>query len=177
MQIKRRWLYKFNKRIIFVIYSAVYNIGKMEISICIPSSLPCKIPFCTLNLHPGTAQSNLCHYCLGYSVCMNYSDMKFGYFGVLLFEQVHDLGLEKSILAVPSSHPAARSRFIYSRGKLHQLPSGVTSIIKRQSLFSKSLLPTILREPFLRGKQDNGDESVYNFFKRRLNEEVCTGRL
>ena len=108
---------------------------------------------------------------------MNYSDMKFGYFGVLLFEQVHDLGLEKSILAVPSSHPAARSRFIYSRRKLHQLPSGVISIIKRQSLFSKSLLPTILREPFLRGKQDNGDESVYNFFKRRMNEEVCTGRL
>ena len=87
--------------------------------------------------------------------------------------QVHDLGLESSILAVSSSHPAARSRFIYSRGKLHQLPSGVSSIIKKQSLFSKPLLPTILREPFVRGKQDETDESVYDFFKRRMNEEVC----
>ena len=87
--------------------------------------------------------------------------------------QVHDLGLDSSILAVPSSHPAARSRFIYSRGKLHQLPSGIISIIKKQSLFSKPLLPTILREPFVRGKQDDTDESVYDFFKRRMNEEVC----
>ncbi|XP_078379655.1 protoporphyrinogen oxidase-like [Oculina patagonica] len=86
---------------------------------------------------------------------------------------VHDLGLEKSILSVPSSHPAARSRFIYSRGKLHELPSGVISIIKKQSLFSKSLLSTILREPFVRGKQDNTDETVYDFFKRRMNEEVA----
>ena len=87
--------------------------------------------------------------------------------------QVHDLGLGSSILAVPSSHPAARSRFIYSRGKLHQLPSGVISIIKKQSLFSKPLLSTILREPFVKGKQDDSDESVYEFFKRRMNEEVC----
>lgn len=91
----------------------------------------------------------------------------------VLFEQVHDLGLEKNVLSVSSSHPAARSRFIYSREKLHQLPSGVISIIKRQSLFSKSLLPTIIREPFVRGKQDHEDESIYNFFKRRMNEEVC----
>ena len=91
----------------------------------------------------------------------------------VLFEQVHDLGLEKNVLSVSSSHPAARSRFIYSREKLHQLPSGVISIIKKQSLFSKSLLPTIIREPFVRGKQDHEDESIYNFFKRRMNEEVC----
>lgn len=90
--------------------------------------------------------------------------------------QVHDLGLESSILAVPSSHPAARSRFIYSQGKLHQLPSGVISIIKKQSLFSKPLLPTILREPFVKGKQDDTDESVYDFFKRRMNVEVCMFR-
>lgn len=25
----------------------------------------------------------------------------------------------------------------------------------------------------MRGKQDNRDESVYNFFKRRMNKEVC----
>lgn len=94
-------------------------------------------------------------------------------FLLYFFEQVHDLGLEKNVLSVSSSHPAARSRFIYSREKLHQLPSGVISIIKRQSLFSKSLLPTIIREPFVRGKQDHEDESIYNFFKRRMNEEVC----
>ena len=92
---------------------------------------------------------------------------------LLCHSQVYDLGLEKKILAVPSSHPAARSRFIYSKGKLHQLPTGVISLIKKQSLFSKSLLPLILREPFVKRTQDNADESVYDFFKRRMSEEVC----
>lgn len=31
----------------------------------------------------------------------------------------------------------------------------------------------MLREPFVRGKQDDTDESVYDFFKRRMNVEVC----
>ena len=86
--------------------------------------------------------------------------------------QVQDIGLEKRILAVPRSHPAAKSRFIYSRGKLHELPTGIMSLIKRQPLFSKSLLPLILREPFVRRKQDDVDESVYEFFKRRMSVEV-----
>lgn len=88
------------------------------------------------------------------------------------FPQLYDLGLEKEILAVPRSHPAAQNRFVYSRGKLHQLPSGVKAIISKNALFSKSLLPLILREPFVRKKQDDADESVYNFFKRRMSEEV-----
>ena len=46
------------------------------------------------------------------------------------------------------------------------------SIIKKQSLFSKSLLPMILREPFVRRKQDSTDESVYDFFERRMSREV-----
>lgn len=86
--------------------------------------------------------------------------------------QVHDIGLEKRILAVPRSHPAAKSRFIYSRGKLHELPTGIMSLIRRQPLFSKSLLPLILREPFVSRKQDDVDESVYDFFKRRMSVEV-----
>ena len=86
--------------------------------------------------------------------------------------QVQDIGLEKRILAVPRSHPAAKSRFIYSRGKLHELPTGIMSLIKRQPLFSKSLLPLILREPFVGRKQDDVDESVYDFFKRRMSVEV-----
>jgi len=86
--------------------------------------------------------------------------------------QVHDIGLEKRILAVSRSHPAAKSRFIYSRGKLHQLPTSIMSLVKRQPLFSKSLLPLILREPFVRRKQDDVDESVYDFFKRRMSVEV-----
>lgn len=86
--------------------------------------------------------------------------------------QVQDIGLEKRILAVPRSHPAAKSRFIYSRGKLHELPTGIMSLMKRQPLFSKSLLPLILKEPFVRRKQDDVDESVYDFFKRRMSVEV-----
>lgn len=38
---------------------------------------------------------------------------------------------------------------------------------------SKSMLPFILREPFVSRKQDHSDESVYEFFRRRLSKEVC----
>lgn len=91
---------------------------------------------------------------------------------IFFFFQLHHLGLEKNILAVPRSHSAARNRYIYSRGTLHQLPAGVKSIIKKNPLISKSLLPLILREPFVRKKQDDADESVYDFFRRRLSAEV-----
>lgn len=91
---------------------------------------------------------------------------------IFFFLQLHNLGLEKEILAVPRTHPAARNRYIYSRGTLHQLPAGVKSIIEKNPLISKSLLPLILREPFVRKKQNDADESVYNFFRRRLSEEV-----
>lgn len=38
---------------------------------------------------------------------------------------------------------------------------------------SKSMLPFILREPFVGRNQDHPDESVYEFFRRRLSKEVC----
>ena len=97
----------------------------------------------------------------------------FSYFVAL---QVSDLGLADRILSVKSNHPGSRSRFIYSGGSLHQLPTGLVSVIKKQSLFSKSLFPIFLREPFVKTKTDDADESVYSFFERRLSKEVLYSR-
>lgn len=36
-----------------------------------------------------------------------------------------ELGLESEVLPVRGDHPAARNRFLYVRGALHPLPSGL----------------------------------------------------
>ncbi|XP_031552690.1 protoporphyrinogen oxidase-like [Actinia tenebrosa] len=84
-----------------------------------------------------------------------------------------ELGLENMIIPVSTSHAGARNRFIYSKGQVHKLPSSIASIVKRQSLFSGSLLPILLREPFVKRRTDESDESVYDFFKRRFSKEVA----
>ncbi|XP_068733802.1 protoporphyrinogen oxidase-like [Montipora capricornis] len=93
--------------------------------------------------------------------------------GMATLRILQDLSLEREILAVPRSHPAAQNRFIYSQGELHQLPTGIKSIIKKNPLMSKSLLPLILREPFVSKNRDGTEESVHGFFERRLSREVA----
>ncbi|XP_001633012.2 protoporphyrinogen oxidase [Nematostella vectensis] len=93
--------------------------------------------------------------------------------GWTTLDLVSELGLESNIIPVNTSHPGATNRFIYCRGKVHKLPNSIISILKKQSLFSQSLLPTILEEPFKEKRISENDESVYSFFSRRLNREVA----
>lgn len=83
-----------------------------------------------------------------------------------------DLKLEDKIIGVPKTHDAAKKRYIYAKGKLNELPSSVSSVMFRQEPFSKSLLSSIIREPFVE-RSSLEDESVYNFFQRRFNKEIA----
>ncbi len=77
---------------------------------------------------------------------------------------------EKLSLTSLRSNDAARKRFIYSNGRLHQLPESPQAF-----LFSKLLTPwgrgRVFYEFFARRGKDN-DESLSSFAKRRLGVEA-----
>ncbi|KDQ09663.1 hypothetical protein BOTBODRAFT_116965 [Botryobasidium botryosum FD-172 SS1] len=92
-----------------------------------------------------------------------------------LLELINLLGLNESVVTVPKSHPAARSRYIYAP-PLTALPSSVASLLK--SPFTpalRPLLPAVLREPLRRANRppDITDESVHAFVSRRFGEEFA----
>ena len=82
-----------------------------------------------------------------------------------------ELGLDDKIIGIPSSHPAAKQRFIYGKGKINKLPSSVSSIMRRMDPFGQALLPIMLKEAFKKPSTEQ-DESIYDFFKRRFSPEV-----
>ncbi len=75
-----------------------------------------------------------------------------------LLALIHDLGLEAKLIF---SDPAARRRFLYSRGKLRTLSS-----------FLPMMTFSLLREPFI-SKGTGDDESIYDFAARRLGSRIA----
>ncbi|KZT25657.1 Protoporphyrinogen oxidase [Neolentinus lepideus HHB14362 ss-1] len=96
-----------------------------------------------------------------------------------ILELIHLLNLEDSILTVPLSSPAAKSRFLHLPGRngLAQLPSSFTSLLT--SPLSWLIVPAIAREPFKASNRPNGatDESFDSFLSRRFGPEFarCLG--
>ncbi|EDV20923.1 uncharacterized protein TRIADDRAFT_31028 [Trichoplax adhaerens] len=90
---------------------------------------------------------------------------------------VYELGLQNSIIAVNSKHQAVSNRYIYVYNKLHKLPSGLMSMLKPISPFSKSLMYMILRDWWMhygtKPSLKDSDESVYQFFQRRFSTEMA----
>ena len=94
-----------------------------------------------------------------------------------LFLQMSDLGLSEDVLPVLPSHKGARRRMIYTdEHGLVDVPSGLSWLFRTKPPFTKPLLWTVLREVYQR-QSGREDESVYDFFARRLNKEVRGGRL
>nr|QIA61821.1 protoporphyrinogen oxidase [Halichondria panicea]QIZ30884.1 protoporphyrinogen oxidase [Halichondria panicea] len=84
---------------------------------------------------------------------------------------VSAIGLENEVLPVRSSSKAAQKRLIYTnRTGPVQLPSGPSWLFRTKPPFSKPLLGVVLRE--LMAKAGTGDESVFDFFSRRVGDEV-----
>ncbi len=75
---------------------------------------------------------------------------------------------------VVEAAPAARSRWIYLRGRLHALPSGPGSFARSGLLSWRGKLG-VLGEPFRRGRDVAvaGDESLWDFAVRRLGTEAA----
>ncbi|CAI9569047.1 unnamed protein product [Staurois parvus] len=85
---------------------------------------------------------------------------------------VSELGLESDLIPIPSSHPAARNRFLYVHKALHRMPSSLGGVLRTIPPFSRPL--------FLCGLQDltaprgsREDESVHDFFTRRFGKELA----
>lgn len=86
--------------------------------------------------------------------------------GKATLELIQELGLESQVIL---GHPSAHFRFLYLRQKLHKLPSSIWGFLG-SSLTRKFAYP-LLKE-WTRPTGISEDESVNNFFVRRLGQEL-----
>ena len=87
---------------------------------------------------------------------------------MLKFVRTH--GAEKSLLA---AQPASKKRWIYDAGGLQPVPMGPIALA-RTPLMSATGKLRLLAEPFIR-RSNASDESVAEFFTRRLGKQVVEG--
>jgi oxygen-dependent protoporphyrinogen oxidase len=66
---------------------------------------------------------------------------------------------------------AGKRRYLWKRGRLQPLPAGPLSFL-RTRLFSATAKARIAREPFVRPPPDDREESVAQFVRRRLGQEM-----
>lgn len=81
-----------------------------------------------------------------------------------------DLGLGDRL--VPASESARRNRFLFLRGRLRKLPTGLLSFLTSGVLSWRAKL-ALLTERFRRPRSDLADESIDAFARRRTNDEVA----
>ena len=88
-----------------------------------------------------------------------------------------DIGLSEEVLPILPSHKGAKRRMIHtSKHGLVDVPSGLSWLFRTKPPFSQPLLWAVLREISQKHSRME-DESVYDFFVRRLNQEVWLGEL
>ncbi|HBR56924.1 MAG TPA: protoporphyrinogen oxidase [Blastocatellia bacterium] len=71
---------------------------------------------------------------------------------------------------VMAANPSAKKRLVLQNGRLKPLPMGLKDFVLGD-FFTRGAKFRLLREPFIRSKA-SGDESVADFFARRLGQEV-----
>jgi protoporphyrinogen/coproporphyrinogen III oxidase len=81
-----------------------------------------------------------------------------------------DLGLGDRL--VPASESARRNRFLFLKGRLRKLPTGLLSFLSSGVLSWRGKL-ALLTERFRRPLPDLADESIAAFARRRTNDEVA----
>jgi protoporphyrinogen/coproporphyrinogen III oxidase len=86
-----------------------------------------------------------------------------------LVELIDSLGLRRDVL--PTS-PSAKKRFVVLGGQLQALPTGIGSLVFGGFFSAKAKL-RLMKEPFVRSSSQT-DESVAEFFERRLGPEVVS---
>lgn len=93
--------------------------------------------------------------------------------GVVLLEMIRDLNLANLLIKVPKSDPSTQNRYVYYDGSINTLPNSFYSILFSRPPVFKSVIMAGIRELFISPKQDNNDESVYDFVARRFNEHIA----
>lgn len=87
--------------------------------------------------------------------------------GIATLELIEALGIQDQWM--PAS-PAAKDRFIYTKGKLENLPNGLLSCLT--SSLMRPLLPSFFKEWRVPGSS-LADETIYDFIARRLDRRVA----
>jgi protoporphyrinogen/coproporphyrinogen III oxidase len=94
-----------------------------------------------------------------------------GHSGFSTLELISDLNLETEIVAVGPESEAAKNRFVYFDGSLHQLPASLPQLLANRSPVLKGLIGGVLMEPF-RPISCHADESIASFIDRRFGNEI-----
>lgn len=76
------------------------------------------------------------------------------------------------MIFVSKSDPSAKNRYIYYQDQINTLPSSLSSLLLNQPPVFKSVLKSIMTEPFV-PTSTKDDESLYSFVARRFNEHVA----
>lgn len=85
---------------------------------------------------------------------------------------VDDLKLSDKIRKIPSSHPAARNRYVYVNGQLHALPTSLKALFRKTPPFSKPLISAFFHD-FKSKPKYVEDDSIYSFVERRFGKEIA----
>lgn len=85
---------------------------------------------------------------------------------------VSELGLESELLPITSDHLASQNRFLYVKGQLHKMPSGLGGVLRTIPPFSRPIIQSVLKDLVI-SKGTEEDESVHAFVSRRLGSELA----
>lgn len=76
------------------------------------------------------------------------------------------------MIFVPKSDPSAKNRYIYYQDQINTLPSSLSALLLKQPPVFKSVLKSIMTEPFV-STSTQYDESLFDFVERRFNKHVA----
>jgi oxygen-dependent protoporphyrinogen oxidase len=94
--------------------------------------------------------------------------------GKVSLAMLQELGLESQIIPICRGHKAAQRRLIHTdQFDLVEIPSNLSWLYKRKPPFTRPLLPSLAKEPFIGPIKDQNDESVHDFISRRFGNEIA----
>ncbi len=80
---------------------------------------------------------------------------------------IEELNLTNDLVAADPRAPA----YVFAGGELHTVPMSLSALVKTR-LISNSAKLRLLREPFIKARNENGEESIASFVRRRLGGEI-----
>jgi len=91
----------------------------------------------------------------------------------LTLQMINELGLDDII---EQARPTADKRFIYRKGHLHEIEPSPIKFMKSSVLSVMGRL-RLAKEPFVKPKTDDSDESIFDFAERRIGREATENMI
>ncbi|KAK9765718.1 oxygen-dependent protoporphyrinogen oxidase [Basidiobolus ranarum] len=96
-----------------------------------------------------------------------------GYAGLLTLNLVNELGISDQLLVASKSSPASKHRLIYRGGQLNLLPHDLGTLLFKQPKILQGATLAFMKEPFVKARRDEEDESIHDFIARRVSPEFA----